>query len=230
MAGSELFLSSIFTMFHSLMAEFGEALVIICWVIKGLFEGITLITQQVVWKKPWCWQRLRVGGEQGNRGWEVGWHHQFNGHELGQAPGDGEGQGSLVCCSPCGHRVGQDLATKQQLVWIKWAPHLKQSQFTILSLSGLLLGPCTVLNITEFTCDSLGCLKVFYTFGASGCALSLPWFILFYEDPKDHPFISNREKEYITSALTQQVEPACSTLVSPRFCAKWNVFQLDLMC
>ena len=56
--------------------------------------------------------------------------------------------------------------------------------------------------------------------GACGCALSVLWFILFYEDPKDHPYISNREKEYITSALTQQVEPACSTLVSPRFCAK----------
>ena len=32
----------------------------------------------------------------------VGWHHQFNGHELGQTPGDGEGQASLVCCSPWG--------------------------------------------------------------------------------------------------------------------------------
>ena len=31
---------------------------------------------------------------------EVGWHHQLNVHELGQTPGDGEGQGSLVCCSP----------------------------------------------------------------------------------------------------------------------------------
>ena len=30
----------------------------------------------------------------------VGWHHQLNGHELEQAPGDGEGQGGLVCCSP----------------------------------------------------------------------------------------------------------------------------------
>ena len=30
----------------------------------------------------------------------VGWHHQLNGHEFEQAPGDGEGQGSLVCCSP----------------------------------------------------------------------------------------------------------------------------------
>ena len=32
----------------------------------------------------------------------VGWHHWFNEHEFEQAPGDGEGQGSLVCCSPWG--------------------------------------------------------------------------------------------------------------------------------
>ena len=32
----------------------------------------------------------------------VGWHHQLNGHEVEQAPGDGEGQGSLVYCSPWG--------------------------------------------------------------------------------------------------------------------------------
>ena len=32
----------------------------------------------------------------------VRWHHQLNGHEFEQAPGDGEGQGSLACCSPQG--------------------------------------------------------------------------------------------------------------------------------
>jgi len=32
----------------------------------------------------------------------VGWHHQAYGHEFEQAPGDSEGQGSLVCCSPWG--------------------------------------------------------------------------------------------------------------------------------
>ena len=37
----------------------------------------------------------------------VGWHHQLNGHEFEQAPGNGEGQGSLACCSPCGHRVSE---------------------------------------------------------------------------------------------------------------------------
>ena len=30
----------------------------------------------------------------------VGWHHQFNGHELGQTPTDSEVQGGLVCYSP----------------------------------------------------------------------------------------------------------------------------------
>ena len=29
----------------------------------------------------------------------VGWHHRLNGCEFGQIPGDGEGKGSLACCS-----------------------------------------------------------------------------------------------------------------------------------
>ena len=37
----------------------------------------------------------------------VGWHHQFNGHEFEQTLGDGERQGSLMCCSPWG-RKGSD--------------------------------------------------------------------------------------------------------------------------
>ena len=34
----------------------------------------------------------------------AGWHHWLNGHEFEQAPGDGDGQGSLACCSPLGHK------------------------------------------------------------------------------------------------------------------------------
>ena len=34
----------------------------------------------------------------------VGWHHWLNRHEFEQAPGDGEGQGGLVCCSPWDHK------------------------------------------------------------------------------------------------------------------------------
>ena len=32
----------------------------------------------------------------------VGWHHRLSGHEFEQAPGVGDGQGSLVCCSSWG--------------------------------------------------------------------------------------------------------------------------------
>ena len=42
----------------------------------------------------------------------VGWHHQLNGHEFEQAPGVGDGQGSLACCSPWGHK---ELGTTERL-------------------------------------------------------------------------------------------------------------------
>ena len=44
----------------------------------------------------------------------AGWHHQFNGLEFEQAPEDGEGQESLVCCSPWGHKDRHDLLTERQ--------------------------------------------------------------------------------------------------------------------
>uniref|UniRef100_A0A8B9X2S3 Uncharacterized protein n=1 Tax=Bos mutus grunniens TaxID=30521 RepID=A0A8B9X2S3_BOSMU len=34
----------------------------------------------------------------------AGWHHQCNGHELGETSGNGEGQGGLLPCSPWGCR------------------------------------------------------------------------------------------------------------------------------
>ena len=34
----------------------------------------------------------------------VGWHHQLNGREFGQALGVGDGQERLSCCSPWGHK------------------------------------------------------------------------------------------------------------------------------
>ena len=34
----------------------------------------------------------------------VGWQYQVEGHEFEQAPGNGDGQGGLVCCSPWGHK------------------------------------------------------------------------------------------------------------------------------
>ena len=52
-----------------------------------------------------------------SRRWQnemVGWHHQLNGHEFEQALGVGDGQGSLACCSPWGHK---ELDTTKKLNW-----------------------------------------------------------------------------------------------------------------
>ena len=55
----------------------------------------------------------------------VGWHHWLNGHEFEQAPGDGEGQGSLACCSPW------DQSQQQQNVSIHSPPHPPPTSISI---------------------------------------------------------------------------------------------------
>ena len=44
----------------------------------------------------------------------VGWYHWLSGHEFEQTSGDGEGQGSLTCCSPWGHKESD---MTEQLNW-----------------------------------------------------------------------------------------------------------------
>ena len=44
----------------------------------------------------------------------VGWHHRLNGHELEQALGVGDGQGSLACCSPWGCKESDTTE------WLNW--------------------------------------------------------------------------------------------------------------
>ena len=39
----------------------------------------------------------------------VGWHHQLDEHDFEQAPGVGDGQGSLACYTPWGHKKLKDL-------------------------------------------------------------------------------------------------------------------------
>ena len=50
-----------------------------------------------LWKRPWCWKRLKVRGEGDNRGWD-GWvHHWLNGHEFEQALGVGSAGKEFAC-------------------------------------------------------------------------------------------------------------------------------------
>ena len=45
----------------------------------------------------------------------VGWYHWLDGHEFEQAPGVGDRQGSLVCCSPCSCK---ELDMTQRVNWL----------------------------------------------------------------------------------------------------------------
>ena len=71
----------------------------------------------------------------------VGWHHQFNGHEFEQAPGVGDRQGSLACCSPWGRKQPD---TTERLNWtecyhllrsISLWPNLSGSNFQHINMS-----------------------------------------------------------------------------------------------
>ena len=68
----------------------------------------------LIWKDPdtgkdWRWEEKGMTVDE-----MVGWHYWLNGHEFEQAPGVGDGQGSLACCTPWGHK---ELDMTEQLNW-----------------------------------------------------------------------------------------------------------------
>ena len=69
-----------------------------CWSSNTLAHNAK---SQLIRKDPDAGKDWRQE-EKGTKDKTVGWHHWLNGHEFEQAPADGEGQGSLLCCSPRG--------------------------------------------------------------------------------------------------------------------------------
>ena len=55
---------------------------------------------------------MKAREEANDRGWHAEWHHQLDGHEFKQVSGVSDGQGSLTCCSPLGHKVRHDWVTE----------------------------------------------------------------------------------------------------------------------
>ena len=90
----------------------------------------------------------------------VGWHHQLNGHESEQTPGDTEGQGSLVCCSLWGHKELDMTATEQQQIPMKHSPFSASSSPTT-----------TTCNYSSAFC--------FYGFAYSICLVSAESYVTF---------------------------------------------------
>ena len=58
--------------------------------------------------KDWRWEKGTTEDEM------AGWHHQLDGREFQQAPGVGDGQGSLVCCGPWGPKESD------MTEWLNW--------------------------------------------------------------------------------------------------------------
>ena len=68
----------------------------------------------LIWKDPDAgkdWGQEEKGTTEDET---VGWHHRLDGHEFEQALGDGDGQRSLVCCSPWGQKKAD---ITEQLNW-----------------------------------------------------------------------------------------------------------------
>ena len=59
---------------------------------------------RLIRKDPDAWKDRRWEEKGTTEDKIVGWHHRLNGHEFEQALRDGDGQGSLLCCSPWGHK------------------------------------------------------------------------------------------------------------------------------
>ena len=66
------------------------------------------------WERPWCWERLKAGGERDDRGWD-GWMASLTQWTwVWVNPGVGDGQGGLACCSSWGHKESD---TTERLNW-----------------------------------------------------------------------------------------------------------------
>ena len=75
-------------------------------------------------RKDWGQEKRKTEDEM------VGQHHWLDGHAFEQAPGVGDGQGGLVCCSPWGLRESD---TTEQLNWT--VQHRKYSQNFIVTIN-----------------------------------------------------------------------------------------------
>ncbi|XP_040316242.1 sodium-dependent phosphate transport protein 4 isoform X2 [Herpailurus yagouaroundi] len=92
----------------------------------------------------------------------------------------------------------------QHALWERWGPPRERSRLCTLALSGMMLGTFAIILLGGIISQTLGWPFVFYIFGGIGCVYCLLWFVLVYDDPVSHPWISVTEKEYIVSSLAQQ--------------------------
>ncbi|XP_043848078.1 probable small intestine urate exporter isoform X2 [Dromiciops gliroides] len=104
--------------------------------------------------------------------------------------------------------------------WPKWAPPLERTQLSTIGFSGLTMGNFIIILVGGFLCESPGWPSMFYISGGIGCIYCIIWFSLVYDDPMNHPFINESEKEYIISSVTGQVPDKVKQLTSSHTASK----------
>ena len=84
-------------------------------------------------KRPWCWERLKAGGEGDDRGWDGWMASQLNGHEFEQTLGVGDGQGGLACCNHGFAKSWTQLGNWTKLNWCEyqWDIHIGKLRFRV---------------------------------------------------------------------------------------------------
>ena len=104
-------------------------------------EGLMLklkLQYWLIWKDPDAgkdWRQEEKGRTEDEM---VGWDHRLSGHDCEQAPGVGDGQGSLACCSPWAHK---ELDTTERLNWTDWETSWQNLVTQVSSQRGLLSHP-----------------------------------------------------------------------------------------
>ena len=68
----------------------------------------------LIGKDPGAGKDWRLEEKQMTEDEMIWWHHQLNGQEFEQAPGVGDGQGSLACCRPWSHKESDTTE------WLNW--------------------------------------------------------------------------------------------------------------
>ena len=93
-----------------------------CWSSNTLATWCKELTH---WKRSWYWERLKAEGDGGERD-QDGWMASLKGREFEQTPGDGEGQGILVCCSPWGPKESDTTERLNNKEWREQAGAAKR--------------------------------------------------------------------------------------------------------
>jgi ACS family sodium-dependent inorganic phosphate cotransporter len=120
----------------------------------------------------------------------------------------------------------------------RWTPSNQRSRFATLVLSGAPLGNVIGLAASGWLASQFGWQSIFYIFGVVGVIWAIAWFPWTYNDPRQHPRITQAELELLEQGSSVKSkpgdipwrrllsEPAVWALMVNGFCSAWTLYVL----